>query len=99
MLADRNVLRLTEMIHVSSNKQFLPITFKSKEIMKAFCTKPLLVRGWNLTFRPTKNYPREKKLLNISFLNVPSETPDKHLTDFLNQYAGIAGTPLYIKKD
>ena len=54
--------------------------------MEAFCTESLLVRRWNITFHPTKIFPREKnKLLNISFLNVPSETPDEHLTDFLNQ--------------
>ena len=99
VLADRNVLRLTETIPVSSNKNFLSITFKSNEIMEAFCTEPLLVRGWNITFRPTKNFPRAKKLLNISFLNVPPETPDEHLTDFLNQYADLVGTPLHIKKD
>ena len=43
-LADRGVLRLTETIQVSSNKNFLSITFKSKEIMEAFCTEPSLVR-------------------------------------------------------
>ena len=67
--------------------------------MEAFCTEPLLVTGWNTTFRPIKNFPRAKKLLNISFLNVPPETPDEHLTDFLNQYADLVGTPLHIKKD
>ena len=67
--------------------------------MEAFCNKPLLVRGWNINFRSTKNFPREKKLLNISFLNVSSEAPDEHLTDFLNQYVDIVGTPLHIKKN
>ena len=43
-LDDRDVLRLTETIQVSSNKNFLSITFKSKEIMEAFCTEPSLVR-------------------------------------------------------
>ena len=98
-LADRGVLRLTETIQVSSNKNFLSITFKSKEIMEAFCTEPLLVRGWNISFRPSKNFPQKKKLFNISFLNIPSETPGEHLTDFLNQYADIVGTPLHIKKE
>ena len=67
--------------------------------MEAFCNKPLLVRGWNINFCSTKNLPREKKLLNISFLNVSSEAPDEHLTDFLNQYVDIVGTPLHIKKN
>ena len=68
-LADRNVLRLTQKIQVSSNKNFLSITFKNNEIMEAFCSEPLLVRGWNINFRPSKNYPQKKtkKLLNISF--------------------------------
>ena len=58
-LADRGVLRLTETIQLSSNKNYLSIIFKSKEIMKAFCTEPLLVRGWNINFRPSKNYPQK----------------------------------------
>ena len=89
--------QLTEAYFLQQN--FLSITFKSKEIMEAFCTEPLLVRGWNISFRPSKNFPQKKKLLNISFLNIPSETPDEHLTDFLNQYADIVGTLLYIKKE
>ena len=36
--------------------------------------------------------------MNVSFLNVPQETPDRLLTCYLNNYANIKGTPLYIKK-
>lgn len=36
--------------------------------------------------------------MNVSFLNVPHETPDHLLTYYLNNYADIKGTPLYIKK-
>ena len=42
---------------------------------------------------------KKTKLLNISFLNVPTETPDEHLTDFLNQYADSWHTTSHIKKD
>ena len=36
--------------------------------------------------------------MNISLLNVPPETPDHLLTDYLNSYADIQGTPLHVKK-
>ena len=49
-LAERNVLRLTHTIQISSNKQFLDITFQNTQIMETFCTEPLLVRRFNNTF-------------------------------------------------
>ena len=58
------------------------------------------MRGSNINFRHSKNYPqKKKKLRNITFLNVPTETPDEHLTDFLNQYADSWHTTSHIKKD
>lgn len=36
--------------------------------------------------------------MNISLLNVPPETPDHLLTDYLNSYADIQGAPLHVKK-
>ena len=76
-LTERNLLRLTHTIQISSNKQFLAITFQNTQIMETFCTEPQLVRGFNITFRPKKDFPKKKKtLLNISFLNIPGETPN-----------------------
>ena len=98
-LADRNLLRLTHTIQISSNRQFLAITFQKKQIMETFCTEPLLVKGFNITFSPQKNFPKKKTLLNISFLNIPAEKPNEPLTEYLSEYADIVGTPLHIAKD
>ena len=67
--------------------------------METFCTEPLLVKGFNITFSPKKKFPNKKTLLNISFLNIPAETPDEPLTEYLVQYADIVGTPLHIRKE
>ena len=62
-LANRNLLRLTHTIQISSNRQFLAITFQNKQIMETFCTEPLLVRGFNITFSPKKKFPKKKNTL------------------------------------
>ena len=98
-LADRNILRLTHTIQISSNKQFLAITFQNKQIMETFYSEPLLVKGFTITFSPKNKTPKTKTLLNISFINIPAETPDEPLTEYLQQYADIVGTPLHIQKD
>ena len=67
--------------------------------METFCTEPLLVQGFNITFRPKKNFLKKKTLLNISFLNILAETPDEPLTEYLSKYADIVGTSLHIRKD
>ena len=70
-LAERNLLRLTKTIQISSNKKFLSIQFESKEVMETFCVEPLLIRGFNIAFRPEKKFSRKKRLLTISFKNIP----------------------------
>ena len=87
------------MIDISSNKKLLSITFNTRLIMETFCTESLLVRGFNNNFRPNKQFPVKRKLLNISFLNVPPETPDELLNDFLSDYADIVGEPLHIEQE
>ena len=37
--------------------------------------------------------------MNISFLNIPAQTPDEPLAEYLSQYVDIVGTPLHIAKD
>ena len=60
-LAERNLFRLTHSIQISANRQFLAITLQNTQIMETFCTEPLLVRGFNITFRPKKDFPKKKK--------------------------------------
>ena len=62
-LANRNILRLTHTIQISSNRQFLAITPQNKQIMETFCTEPVLVRGFNITLSPKKKIPQEKNSL------------------------------------
>ena len=90
------MLRLTHTIQISSNKQFLAITFQNKQIMETFYSEPLLVKGFTITFSPKNKTPKTKTLLNISFTNIPAETPDEPLNEYLAQYADAVGTPLHI---
>ena len=60
-LAERNLLRLTHTIQISANRQFSAITFQNTQIIETFCTEPLLVRGFNITFRAKKDFPKKKK--------------------------------------
>ena len=99
-LAERNLLRLTHTTQISANRQFLAITFQNTQIMEKFCTELLLVRDSNITFRPKKDFPKKRKtMLNISFLNIPAETPDEPLTEYLSQFPDIVGNPLHTQRD
>ena len=66
--------------------------------METFCAEPLEIGTFTITFSPATKKQRQSKLLNISFLNVPPETPEDILTEFLNEYADIKGFPFYPKK-
>ena len=78
-LAERNVLRLTHTIQISSNKQFLAITFQNTQIMETFCTEPLLVRRFNNTLRPKKDFPQKRKTLKHKLPQHPSRNPRRTL--------------------
>ena len=97
-LLKRGVLRNVITIQISSNQNFVSIEFGTKQMMETFCTEPLEIRSFTITFSPETKKSRKPKLLNISFLNVSSETPDDILTEFLNEYADIKGFPFYPKK-
>ena len=65
--------------------------------METFYLEPLFVRDFNINFRPEKHF-LQKKHLNISSLNIPPETPDEPLTQFLLEYPDIVGSPIHSKK-
>ena len=101
-LAKKNILRQTRTIQLSSNRKFASVEFHTKEVMELFCTEPLQIGNHYIRFRPDTKFlkPKQKhQLLNISFLNVPTEAPDEALTEFLEQYADIQGKPFYPQKD
>ena len=68
-----------------------------KQLMETFCAEPLEIGTFTITFSPATK-KRQSKLLNISILNVPPETPEDILTEFLNEYADIKRFPFYPKK-
>ena len=89
-------------IQLSSNRKFASVEFHTKELMELFCTEPLQIGNHFIRFRPDAKFvkPKQKhQLLNISFLNVPTEAPDEALTELLEQYADIQGKPFYPQKD
>ena len=101
-LAKNNILRQTRTIQLSSNRKFASVEFHTKELMELFCTESLQIGNHFIRFRPDAKFvkPKQKhQLLNISFLNVPTEVPDEALTEFLEQYADIQGKPFYPQKD
>ena len=97
-LLKRGVLRSTITIQISSNQNYISIEFGTKQLMETFCTEPLEIGTFTITFTPATRKHQKPKLLNISFLNVPPETPEDILTEFLNEYADIKGSPFYPKK-
>ena len=67
-------------------------------MMETFCTEPLEIGSYTITFSSETKKHRPPKLLNISFLNAPPETLEDILTEFVNEYADIKGFPFYPKK-
>ena len=69
--------------------------------MEQFCCEPLSIQGFNITFYPEGTIKRRpaKRLMNVSFINIPPETPEQIVTELLEEYADIEGTPMYVKKN
>ena len=68
--------------------------------MEQFCCEPLSIQGFNITFYPEGTIKRKppKRLMNVSLINITPETPEQIVTEFLEEYADIEGTPMYVKK-
>ena len=98
-LAKRNILRQTKTTQISTNLKFVSLEFENPLIMDTFCREPLnIVDACLVKFKPdyTKLKPKQpKKYTIISFFNVPAELDLQLLTDFLDQFATIEGTPRY----
>ena len=99
-LENINLLQHTITIQIASNGNFVSIEFDKQEIMEQFCCKPLSIHGFNVTFYPErrKKRPPPRRLMNVSFINIPPETPEEIVMELLEQYADIEGTPMYVKK-
>ena len=86
-------------IQMAPNGNFTSIEFGTPQIMEQFCSEPLSIQGLNVAFYPDikKNKPK-KGLMNISLINIPPETPEQIVTEFLESYADIEGKPMYVQK-
>ena len=87
-------------IQIASNGNFVSIEFGKQELMEQFCCEPLSIQGFNVTFYPERRKKRlpPRRLMNVSFINIPPESPEEIVTELLEQYADIEGTPMYVKK-
>ena len=99
-LEAKNFLRYSITIQIASNGNFVSIEFFKKEQMEQFCCEPLTIQGFSTTFYPEGHIRRKppKRLMNVSLINIPPETPEQLVTEFLEEYADIEGTPMYVKK-
>ena len=99
-LHNRNLLRQTKVIQVSSNIKYLSIQFNTSQLMETFCTEPLKIRDFPVTFMPDfrKRPRRQLQYTYISFLNVPSEAEEEALTECVEQHVTVAGQPRYPTK-
>lgn len=86
-------------IRIASNTNFASIEFGTQQLMETFSSQTLLIQGFNISFYPDKRKTKpQKRLMNISFPNIPPETPERILTEFLETYADIEDSPLYATK-
>ena len=98
-LQNRNLLRQTKVIQISSKLKYVSIQFETSMLMETFCTNPLNVK--NIFFKPdfTKRQTHYQEPETISFLNVPSKADKDSMTQFVQQYAVAIGCPRYPTKD
>ena len=73
----RGILRHTITIQIASNNNYLSIEFKTRQLMETFCSQTLPVQGYNITYPDKKKSKPHKRLMNISFQNIPPETPEQ----------------------
>ena len=91
-LHKRNLLRLTESIQISQNGRFFSIRFTMKSVMETFCTESLVLSDIvKIYFKPDYKPMPKKKLTFISFINVPLETEERHMTEYVNQNCHVHG--------
>ena len=100
-LAKRNILRQVKTIQFSSNIKFVSIEFDTSTIKETSCLETVklkenLIATFMLDCKKPQKIP--KTFTFISFLNVPFETNEKLLTDFVDQFADIEGSQIYPKK-
>ena len=86
----RNLLRVTESIHISPHGRFCSIKFTTTQIMSIFCTEPLTISENNyIVFKPDYKPPQTRYFIFISFLNVPLEAEENEMTRYVKEYCDV----------
>ena len=95
-LHQRNLLRQTKVIQISSNIKFISVQFNTSALMETFCREPLHVKDYSVQFLPDFRKRRHicYDYTYISFLNVPSEA-EEAMNEYVQQYATVVGNPTY----
>ena len=97
-LSNKNILRQTKTIQISTNLKFASVEFDTTTTMKNFCLEPLTITDtYQISFRPDliKRYWPKKRYTIVSFFNIPAEADMQLLNDFLDEFAGIEGEARY----
>ena len=99
-LHERNLLRQTKVIQISPNLKYVSIQFHTSMLMETFCTNPLTVKNFTITFTP--DFKKKQRQLCetevMSFLNVPSEAEKEAVIQFIQPCATVVGQPRYPTK-
>ena len=92
-LHKRNMLRIAESIQISPNGRFCSVKFTTTELTQTFCTEGQVISEIiTVYFKPDyKPPPPTRNYTFVSFLNVPLETEEKDMNDFVRQYANSVG--------
>ena len=100
-LQNRNPLRQTKTIQISSNIKYVSIQFQTSQLMETSCSEALTVKeNFQIPFLPDfrRKHRKPIQLIYISFLNVLSEADKESLTQFVQQFATVLGFPRYPTK-
>ena len=101
VLQNRNLLQQTKTMQTSSNNKYILIQFNTSQLMETFCSEPFtLNENFQVTFLLDfrKKQRQAVQFTFISFLNIPSEADEDALSQFVQQFATVAGYPRYPAK-
>ena len=101
-LSNKNILRQTKTIQISTNLKFASIEFDTTTTMETFCSEPLTITDtYQISFRPDfiKRYRPKKRYTITSFFHIPAEADIQLLNDFLDLFADIEREARYQTKN
>ena len=87
----RNLRRLTESIQISPSGRFWSIKFQTTQFMQTFCTGLTISENNTIYLRPDYKPRQHRTYTFMSFLNVPLETEEKEMGDYIRQNCSVHG--------